>query len=351
MSAIYGCGYNELWPLGIDTKGRAVTRPTLILPTWANVLEVSAAASHTMGHFPDGSIQMVGGNDYDAACDGQAIAARQQIIKSPVRVDVPVARAFSMCESSGAMILTDGTGRTWAGNILGQAGIGTSTGGAERLEPPGVYTTPQTPAFSDTLSAIGGGQYHKLAITTAGLLDAWARNDAGQLGLGKASAPVLAPKPVDGLTDLIALAGGAKHSIVLRGDGVPLGAGRGKLAQFGTPEEPDRSTFAPIEGLTGVRAIAAGGSLSAFLLDDGSAYYCGRGRPLTRLEVPAPVTFIAIGVGHIAVVADGEGWTQGLNEWGQLGDGTREDKPRPVPTGVGCRAISCSPGHTVFLGD
>lgn len=347
---VYGCGYNEHCPLGFDTKGRAVPTPTVIVPSWGDgLVQVSAQASHTCGFFADGHAEFVGGNDYDAACDGQGKETRVTTVRAPVVIGVPTARAFSMCESSGAVILPDGTVRTWGSSILGQAGNGSWSEGKERVEPPGVFTTPQTPVVPAAIGVVGGGQYHKLAITTAGQIIGWGRDDAGQLGDGQVSVKLV---PAGGAIQdepVIALDGGAKHSLFLRGDGRALGCGRGRQGQFGTVLEKDRLTPALIDGLEGVVALAAGGSSSLFLREDGRVFECGRQTVLHEVPLPGRATWVSAGTAHRGAVVDNQAFTWGANEWGQLGDGTREDKPSPVPTGVTCRTLDCGVGHTVFM--
>lgn len=343
---IYAWGDNELATLGLGYKGRVKTRPAETLASWAGVVSLNAQASHTTGFFPDGHAEIVGGNDYDAACDGLGKEARIKTILTPLRIGVPGARVFSMCESAGGLILPDGTPLTWGSNILGQVGVGTWSEGLERLELPGVYTLPQRPFYNGTLTSLDGGQYHKLAITSTGQLIGWGDNRNGQVGDGTRKVK-LVPTPLAHMIDpVVAVIGGGQHSLALRADGVPLGWGRGRYGEFGTVEQTPvlRPT---VISLTGIKAISAGGSYSLFLTDAGTVLQTGHNSALHEVVLPGTCTAVSQGTVHALAVVDGEVFAWGQNEWGQLGDGTREDKSTPVALNIGAKEVSAGVIHSV----
>jgi alpha-tubulin suppressor-like RCC1 family protein len=115
----------------------------------------------------------------------------------------------------------------------------------------------------------------------------------------------------------------------------------------------------PAVGLTGVMAIAAGSSYSLAVKSDGSVWAWGdnsygqlgdgttnpRGTPVQVLGPNGQgfltgITAIAAGDSHsLAVKSDGTVFTWGINNHGQLGDGTTSDSSTPVqvvgPNGQG----------------
>jgi len=72
--------------------------------------------------------------------------------------------------------------------------------------------------------------------------------------------------------------------------------------------------------------------------------------PSTML-VPMPNVTIAIGEFHILVIIDGSLWAWGHNWHGQLGDGTTDNRERPVQIGIytDWAIIAVGGGHTVAL--
>jgi alpha-tubulin suppressor-like RCC1 family protein len=148
---------------------------------------------------------------------------------------------------------------------------------------------------------------------------------------------------VPGLTDIVLVATGARHSVALSRDGhvFTWGAnGRGELGSgdSGAPRGP-----AQVIDLDDVVAIAAGGSTSFALKRDGTVWawgwnqsgMLGNGlRPSTSepggvvtspviVKGVANVRAIVAGEGHaIALIADGTLRAWGHNGYGQIGNGT-----------------------------
>ncbi|HXJ55100.1 MAG TPA: hypothetical protein VNU68_00405 [Verrucomicrobiae bacterium] len=166
----------------------------------------------------------------------------------------------------------------------------------------------------------------------------------------------------------------AAHTLFLKSDGSLWGMGDNQLGQLG---DGTYSGNAPLFGInrpeqivaSGVTAMAAGSYHSLFLKSDGSLwatgynYYgqlgngkygtlaTGYGPNRPEQIVASGVTAIAAGFGHsLFVKSNGSLWAMGLNESGQLGDGTFHNTNRPeqiVASGV--TAIAAGESHTLFL--
>jgi hypothetical protein len=109
---------------------------------------------------------------------------------------------------------------------------------------------------------------------------------------------------------------------------------------------------ADVAGLSGVTAITAGGPLCALTASGGVKCWSGDYGP-TPVDVPGlsgGVTAISADGGHACAITSGGGvkcW--GLNDYGQLGDGTKVNRPTPVAvSGLNAGVITIATGvvHT-----
>jgi len=135
------------------------------------------------------------------------------------------------------------------------------------------------------------------------------------------------------------------HSCLLD-DGVVYCWGAGTMGQLGTGGTMSSSTPVKVEGLPWpVSDIAAGDTHSCALVD-GDAYCWGDGAngrlgtgdtdqrltPTLVVELPrGEVTDISAGHEFTCAIASGEVYCWGLNDNGQLGDGTTSERLTPLP--------------------
>ncbi len=183
-----------------------------------------------------------------------------------------------------------------------------------------------TAAGNPDMRWIASGRAHSLALKPDGTLWAWGENYYGQLGDGTTNS---SPIPIEVQNDVMAVAAGWEHSLALKFDGSLLAWGRNDYGQLGNGTTTT-STSAVLVPLTGVVAIAAGGRRSLALGTDGSLWQWGNGG-LSPVLVLTDVKAIATGGEHsLAVKTDGSLWAWGNNGFGQLGDGTTTNQPRPV---------------------
>lgn len=190
---------------------------------------------------------------------------------------------------------------------------------------------PVLPARADT---VAGGAGHTLVVkTTDGTLWAWGDNTHGQLGNGSRG-PGRTPSLVPGLSGVVAVAAGARHSLALTSDGSVWAWGDNGHGQVGDGGGGDQ--LRPVRVLTRATAIAAGAHHSLALRQGGSLWTWGAnaggqlGHDTTtsssrpeRVAGLGLVAAIAGGGDHTLVVLQtGEIKAWGRNESGQLGDGT-----------------------------
>jgi alpha-tubulin suppressor-like RCC1 family protein len=205
---------------------------------------------------------------------------------------------------------------------------------------------------------------------TAQVVYAWGNNSQGQAGTGPIGnvLSVLSPVPVHGAATNVAQLAGGKGEFVLslRSDGTVWGWGNNSYHQLGDLSQP--YSFAPVQihGLPpGIVQVAAGGGHSAAVAADGSVWtwggnYSGQlGYPTlggnsspTPRQVPGLVGVRQVAAGAdftVALRSNGEVWTWGANNFGQLGDGTHIDRRTPARNLAGYGITQVSAGFDFAL--
>jgi alpha-tubulin suppressor-like RCC1 family protein len=244
---------------------------------------------------------------------------------------------------------------------------------------PSVAQTPALtpPPGSFKAIAISEGQNFTCALIKGGTVKCWGANDAGELGNGTTAngsngvAPGGSAIPVDvtGLTGVVAISVGAGgHVCALTAQGGVKCWGLNINGQLGNGTTTSSSTPVDVLGLTsGVAAIAAG-YLHSCALTIAGAVKCwgindtgqlGNG---TLTNSSTPVDVVGLGSGVAAVDANGAGscaitsagglkcW--GANDHGQLGNGTTTNSSTPVDVSgltSGVIAVNGGGSHTCAL--
>ncbi len=251
-------------------------------------------------------------------------------------------------ENHSAAIKADGSLWMWGANGYGQLGDGTE----------GAKTTPVK--IMDDVASVALGGFHSAAIKTDGSLWAWGRNDDGQVG-----AQANGATPVKIMDDVASVSLGGYHSAAIKTDGSLWMWGRGKDGQLGTGSI--RSSAEPIKIMDDVASVSLGGHYSAAVKKDGSLWVWGRNfagcigdgtyeRRFEPVKIMDNVASVSLGGscmlerGHTAAIkTDGSLWMWGYNVFGQLGDGTNEDKATPVKVMDGVASASLGAETTAAI--
>ena len=317
------------------------------------VTQVSAGSNHSLFRLSDGSLWGLGYNGDGELGDGTYNNTNrpEEIVAGGVTAIAAGTYHSLFLESDGSLW---GMGDAFYGE-LGDGASNSTTNRPEKIAPGGV-------------AAIAAGSRFSLFLKSDGSLWAMGDNNQGQLGDGTNSNNNILNTNLPEQTvasNVTAIAAGGGHSLFLKSDGSLWGNGDNSHGQLGDgtynfTNHPEQIVA------TNVTAIAAGTFHSLFLKSDGSLWGMGdnaygqlgdgnitginAGTNRPELIVSSGVVAIADGTGHsLFLKSDGSLWGMGVNDHGQLGDGTYNNTNRPeeiVASGV--VAIAAGWGHSLF---
>jgi alpha-tubulin suppressor-like RCC1 family protein len=212
------------------------------------------------------------------------------------------AKAVGAGANHSLVVLGDGTAFAWGLNSSGELGDGSTTQRNAPVQVQGVGGT-------GVLTGI-------VALKNDGTLYSWGQNAQGQLGIGSQdtlahSAPIVVP----GLTNIVAIAAGYRHSLALRSDGTVFAWGSNESGQLGNGATTTGgcscvNTPAAVAGVGGAIAIGAGELHSMAVLQDGTVRAWGaNGSTQIGVTAPAVVTTATTvpGLAGAVAVAGGSG--------------------------------------------
>ena len=312
---------------------------------------VAAGASHSLALMADGTVKAWGLGSSGQLGTGNKLRATTPVSVSGLTAVTSVAAGdiFSLA------LRSDGTVWAWGDNAHGQLGDGTKT---QRLSPVQAVGLPP-------IVAIGAGGTHSLALAQDGTVWAWGGNASGQVGNGTTT-DQLRPVQVAGVGGVVAVAGGGAHTLALRNDGTVIGWGANGNGQLGDGNRPTKQlTPVQAQGLAGVTAIAAGFQHSLAVTSTGVVWAWGENadgqlgdgtrtdRPVpTQVAGAGPAKAVAAGKHHsLALGVGGSVTAWGANNQGQLGDGTTTNRLVPV-SGLGlatATALAAGSEHSLFV--
>ncbi|KAA5539959.1 RCC1 domain-containing protein [Adhaeribacter rhizoryzae] len=221
-----------------------------------------------------------------------------------------------------------------------------------------------SPLLAQSLGVGGGSDsFHSLAVTANGKVYAWGGNWTGQLGNGMDINRAI-PLDISGYGALpgktiVQVANSFAHSLALASDGTVYAWGGGWLGQLGDGiiyTDDNRGSFVPkqVPNLTNIREIVTGRNFSLAIKADSTVWAWGEGYGPLPLKVNglSGIIGIAGGAGHsLALKANGKVYAWGNNNFGQLGNGTKNASSVPVEVLnlFGVAAIAAGATHSAAL--
>jgi uncharacterized delta-60 repeat protein len=221
-----GGGGSTGTPVAVNTNG---------VLSGKKVVAIAAGQSHSMALCSDGTVAAWGAN-----------ASGQLGNKSTTGSSLPVAvytqsalagktvTAIAAGQFHSFALCSDGTLATWGDNADGQLGNNSST----PSNIPVAVTTAGTVLATKTVTDVGAGGFHSLALCSDGTVATWGQNTYGQLGITSGShylpnAVATSGTALAGKT-VTAIAGGFLHSLALCSDGTLTAWGLNASGQLGT---------------------------------------------------------------------------------------------------------------------
>jgi hypothetical protein len=239
-------------------------------------------------------------------------------------------------------VTSTGGAKCWGANESGQLGDGTTTGRDRAVDVAGL---------SSGVDSVAGGLSFACALTTGGAAKCWGSNASGQLGDGSAT-DRSQPVAVSGLgSGVAAISAGWAHTCALLAGGAVKCWGDNTYGQLGDGTTTGSATPVDVTGLSeGATAIATGGYFTCARTTAGGVEcwgdntfgQVGDGTEEDRSS-PTQVTGLTSGVagigagggGHAcAIMSAGGAKCWGNNEFGQLGENRACPTPCTAPVDV-----------------
>jgi alpha-tubulin suppressor-like RCC1 family protein len=333
--SLWAWGYNSYGQLGNNTLDSSSNVRVLVLSSNVSGTKWVGGGGgyyHSLGLRDDGSLWAWGwngagqlGND---TFDNSNIPVRVKDSSSDVSGTKWLSGGGGEYHSIG--LRDDGSLWAWGGNLYGQLGNGTS-GNSSNVP---VRVVSNYVSGTKWVSGVGCGYEYSFGLRDDGSLWAWGRNTYGQLGNGtndSSNVPLRVVSTDVSGTKWVSGEGGIYHSLGLRDDGSLYAWGSNSYGQLGNGTNDSSNVPVRVKDsiidVSGTKWVGGGGGYyhSLGLRDDGSL------------------------------------WAWGLNNFGQLGNGTSgEGTSQNVPVRVvstdvsGTKWTSCGGGgryHSLGLRD
>jgi len=283
--------------------------PAAAAPTEAMYSTISVGGIHVLAIKGDGSLWAWGDNSYGQIGDGTVTTYNDNDIfidgyffssilddnnkKSPVKIMDDTVAAYA---GSGFSMAIRGDGSLWAWgfNAFGQLGDGTDE---DKHIPVKIM---------DDVTSVSMGVIFTLAVKKDGSLWGWGHNFYGQLGIGTRSESNwdANPIPVKIMEDVVQVSAGGHYAAAVKSDGSLWTWGENRYGQLGD------------------------GTVTYY---DNVHYKLIDNNKLSPQKIMDDVVQVSTGSNKtMAIKSDGSLWAWGWGGFGQLGNGTEEDKYLPV---------------------
>ncbi len=337
--SVWAWGYNSDGELGNGTHTDSNVPVSVSLPVGTTITAVAEGYLHSLALTSTGQVLAWGYNG-----DGELGNGTNTSSNVPVSVSLPqgtTITAVAASEEHSLALTSTGQVLAWGNNSNGQLGNGTNTAS-------NVPVSVSLPVGT-IITAVAAGVFHSLALTSTGQVLAWGFNGDGELGNGAntdSNVPVSVSLPVG--TIITALAGGTYHSLGLTSTGQVLAWGHNAFGELGNGTNTASNVPVSVSLPVGTVITAlAGGYLDSLGLTStgqvlawgynlggelGNGTYTDTNVPVSvSLPVGTTITALAGGYHHsLVITSTGQVLAWGQNGSGELGNGTYTASNVPV---------------------
>jgi alpha-tubulin suppressor-like RCC1 family protein len=389
---VYSWGYNGSYNLGIGHTSQRNTPQQ----TTNNIKSISTGSQHTIALKNNGTVWAWGDNSYGQYGNGST--SRNS---TPVQISISNVKSIATGDKHSMAIKNDGTVWTWGMNNNGQLGDNSTT---NRYSPTRVISLTGvsklvggdnfTIALKDDGSVFAwgdnskgqltnksvksskpkkvldnvksaSGYYHWLVQKKDNSIYSWGSNGHSQLG-DKTTINNSTPKIINNLNGIKQLATGSNHSVLLREDKTIWAWGLNNSGQLGNGNTSSYNTPIKTNVISDINQVSSGEYFNIALKDDGTVWtwgYNGNGQlgngnttnQSNPIKVPNLNNVTQVSAGYyrhsLALKSNGTVWAWGLNDNGQLGDGTTSQRNNPIQinTLLNIKQIASGYRHSVAL--
>jgi alpha-tubulin suppressor-like RCC1 family protein len=175
----------------------------------------------------------------------------------PLRVKgLSKASSLSVGDEDACVVLATGGIKCWGDDGSGQLGNGMT----------GLSSTPVVVKGVSNATAIDADGSSTCALLKGGTVSCWGRNWGGKLGISAKVEIRPVPALVKGVTDAVAVTGGADHACVIISGGTVSCWGADKSGQLGNGEKTSSITPVKVSGISNAVQIGAGDDFTCALL-------------------------------------------------------------------------------------
>ena len=312
--------------------------------------QISAGSLHSLALDSSGDLWSWGDNRFGQLGDG-TLEKRT----SPVQIKqgTKFKQIATNSENHGLAIDGDGNLWAWGNNENGQLGDGTTTN----------RTSPVQIKKGTKFTQISTGYNHSLAIDSNGNLWAWGNNENGQLGDGTTTDKT-SPVQIKKGTKFTQVTAGDSHSLAIDSNGNLWAWGNNAYGQLGDGTTVNKTSPVQIKKGTKFTQVSAGNYHSLALDESGNLWAWGNnaygqlgdGTTTNRtspVQIKQGTKFTQISAGNTyncsAIDSNGNLWKWGINNYGQLGDGTTTQRTSPVQVKQGTKFTKISNGFSHSL--
>lgn len=314
---------NSLWAWGSNTNGEIGdgTKDSREYPfkIMTDVTQVAAGYTHILAIKKDGTLWAWGNNSYGELCDGTKDSKRY-----PVKVMNNVAQVAAG-SSYSLIVKKDGTLWVCGNGSRGELGTGNTSNKGTPVK------------IMDGVLKVAAGSGHSVILKKDGSLWTCGYNGHGQIGDGT-QIDCFTPKRI--MDDIIDISAGSYNTFAIRSDHTLWAWGYNEEGQTAGKSS---SELTPTRIMEDVEEVSASYYRTMVRKTDGTIWACGYWKDFFGIESkntvhePTQINSLnnisCIDTGYLhSLVVDKEGnvYSFGKNDYGQLGDGTLINHASPV---------------------